>query len=515
MSDHESVAFFATAPYAMAVVDHDFRVRRANDAFATLAQVTVVDAVERTVRELLPDLATGLDPLLRRARDRGERADADLSLSGPTRARQQSFASVAFPLPDDGDPLIGLIVRDTTGAAEEQTFVAALHEISESIGATTTMTELEERIVRGAAIVPATVAVVLTVVDPETDRVRLVRLDGDVFERREADPDADAPLLEPYRSRDWHDESRATLVDTDAGHDWLHDDATSVVTGPLVNDGEIRGTLTWQLSVDTATDQAALALMRSFAGTARISLANIERQELDRRLAVSYQRSLLPGQLPEVDDLEVAGDYRSAMEPDRSGGDWYDVVERRDGAIVLVTGDAVGHGIRATIGMGHVRDIARSAALERTTPAEILRQVDLHVSELGEGTMAAIAMAVVAPGACLATVASAANPPAVHRRPDGGVELLEPAPGPFVGSGLDANYADLEVELEPGATIVLFSDGLVEDADGSLDEVLAEIAAAVASTDGAPETVCEALVARAESSRGRDDVVILAARRRD
>jgi serine phosphatase RsbU (regulator of sigma subunit) len=284
-----------------------------------------------------------------------------------------------------------------------------------------------------------------------------------------------------------------------------------VVAGPLRTDQLIVGTLMWQLAAPE--DHVSRATMRSYSASAAAAVEAIRRPELDRRLARTYQESLLPPELPDVGDLELVGRYRSAMAADRSGGDWYDVVPQRDGANVLIVGDAVGHGIDAAVSMGHVRDVTRAAALELTAPSAILKRVDRYLDELDDGTMAAMTIVVVSPSGDHFSIATAANPGPFLRRPTGTVESIDSPAGPFVGSGLDPEYEEQRHRFEPGAALILVTDGVVQRKGGSIDD--GERAAREALT--APfidlDDLCTRLIDGNGAESGHDDMVVLAALR--
>lgn len=501
------------APIGMALFNVDGSIGLVNAHFCRIADVEPDQAVGGCVRLVWPLIADEIEPLIERVVEKRVAVEADHTVSNEGGSPATLLHATYFPV-DAEVPMVGVVLRDVTSLTNSDAQFAARQRMADSVTSADNLSTLEETIVRWARIIPSAVAAHLTSVDPETNQLNLAEITSGSVSHREADPDTDGPMLLPFEAGEWTIWRRAELIEQFGQHDWLQDSTAMIAGCALTADSESAvGTLTWQLTAELEPESTTWELMQSIAATAAAALITMERSELDRRLALAYQRSLLPESLPTIDGLELAADYRSAMDPDRSGGDWYDVVRRRDGATVLIVGDAVGHGIDAAVNMGHVRDVARSAALELSTPDEVLTQVDRHIKELGEDSMAAMTVVVVAAGECVVSVALAASPPAVLRGSDGATELLDPAPGPFVGSPLDARYTSVDRDLDPGAMVVLLTDGLIESPDRDPDDGLRAVMETVGEQNGSVGDICTRLLDMIDESEAGDDIVVLAARR--
>ncbi|WP_242423776.1 SpoIIE family protein phosphatase [Frankia sp. EI5c] len=239
------------------------------------------------------------------------------------------------------------------------------------------------------------------------------------------------------------------------------------------------------------------------------AFGNALQYEREREIAVTLQRSLLPRTLPQVPGLTFAWRYLPGSAGALVGGDWYDVLVLDDGRLALVIGDVMGHGLHAAATMGQLRATARAYAVERFQPAAVLAALDAAINRLEQASITTVAMAVLDPASGKLTVASAGHlPPLVippHERP------WYPAvePGPPLGAG-SPDFPELELTLEPGSTLLLFTDGLVEDRSRPIDTGL-ELLRRHAAPGLSPERLCDGLLATLDRARGNeDDVAMLA-----
>jgi serine phosphatase RsbU (regulator of sigma subunit)/anti-sigma regulatory factor (Ser/Thr protein kinase) len=232
-------------------------------------------------------------------------------------------------------------------------------------------------------------------------------------------------------------------------------------------------------------------------------------------IADQLQRSLLPGLTFDPDRLRVATFYRAGVEGTQVGGDWYDVIELGAGRTGLVMGDVMGRGVRAAAVMGQLRAAVRAYARLDLPPADILEFLDGAVRELGEDQIVTCVYAVYDPGERSLTYANAGHLPPLLRAPGERTVRLTTAAGPPLGAG-PLTITEHRVQLEPGAVLVLYTDGLVEHRDSDLDVGIDALAAALP----APETVVDgalpdALVAALLPAGQDDDVAVLVAQVHD
>jgi PAS domain S-box-containing protein len=325
------------------------------------------------------------------------------------------------------------------------------------------------------------------------------------------------PLVMPVI--DWEHVERA-LPDSAAREALLRLGVGSGTVVPLVARGhtlgalglfnrEERGPLS-QDQVDTAVEigrRAGLALHH----------ARLYGQQ--RALADALQRSMLT-EPPEIEGCEVVVRYVPAAAGAEIGGDWYDAFFDREGQPVLAIGDVVGHDTRAAAAMGQVRGLLRGISFSSGgTPAEVLRRVDRAVEGLALDTMATALVARLEHDGIARTRlrwANAGHPPAVLIGADGEVTLLDDKPNDLLlGVFPDSVREDHVTDLETGATLLLYTDGLVERRDRDIDAGTDELMAVLREIAGLPlEELCDRLLERLFLPDAHDDVAVLAVRLR-
>ncbi|RBY75361.1 histidine kinase [Blastococcus sp. TF02-09] len=257
------------------------------------------------------------------------------------------------------------------------------------------------------------------------------------------------------------------------------------------------------------------------AARAGLALDNARLYRQQRLLAEELQRSLLT-EPPEPDHAEIVVRYLPAVEAAAVGGDWYDAFMQADGATTLVIGDVAGHDITAAATMGQLRGLLRGIATnDNSGPADVLSRLD--------GSMALLDMR----GLVTATVArfeqtmderlrgvtrmrwsNAGHPPPLVVHPDGTVAELTRRPSEMM-LGIDPGTARTEsvVTLDRGATVLLYTDGLIERRDRDLDAGLAALTEALTDLADLPlQELCDRLLERLVHGRPDDDVALVAAR---
>jgi serine phosphatase RsbU (regulator of sigma subunit)/anti-sigma regulatory factor (Ser/Thr protein kinase) len=228
--------------------------------------------------------------------------------------------------------------------------------------------------------------------------------------------------------------------------------------------------------------------------------------------AETLQRALLPTSLAIIPGVSVAARYLAAGEESQVGGDWYDVIALRDGRAGLVIGDVVGHGLHAASRMARLQSAVRAFALEGLRPGLVLERTSWFAVEDDRPTMATMLYGVLDPEAGTLRAASAAHPPPLVIDPAGGVRFAEGSLGSPLGARHYPTYEESAIAVEPGASIVLYTDGLVERPGVSLDEGLDRLRTIAGRLPSSPETLCDELVEAAlDGERPRDDVAVLVA----
>ena len=227
-----------------------------------------------------------------------------------------------------------------------------------------------------------------------------------------------------------------------------------------------------------------------------------ERQQ--REAAVTLQRSLLPQDLEQPDDLRVAATYQPGGTDAAVGGDWYDVITLGAGRTALVIGDVMGRGVRAAAVMGQLRTAVRAYARLDLPPHEVLQLLDGLAAEIDASQIATCVYAVHDPNENTLTYASAGHLPILVRDPDGTVHRASEATGPPLGTG-GWLHSSAAVPMRPGATAVLYTDGLVERRDADIDDGVAALERAFADAVGAADTICDRLLRAMGISEDHDD----------
>ncbi|MER0447179.1 SpoIIE family protein phosphatase [Streptomyces sp. Edi4] len=228
-----------------------------------------------------------------------------------------------------------------------------------------------------------------------------------------------------------------------------------------------------------------------------------------RETAVTLQRSLLPQELEQPDDLRVAATYQPGGTDAAVGGDWYDVITLGAGRTALVIGDVMGRGVRAAAVMGQLRTAVRAYARLDLPPHEVLQLLDGLAAEIDASQIATCVYAVHDPNEGRLVYASAGHLPILVRHEDGTVHQAGDPTGPPLGTGgwLHTSGA---IDLPPGATAVLYTDGLVERRREDIDEGVAALARALSGAVGTPQVVCGRLLrSLGVTAEHDDDVAVL------
>jgi serine phosphatase RsbU (regulator of sigma subunit) len=280
--------------------------------------------------------------------------------------------------------------------------------------------------------------------------------------------------------------------------------ATAAIV-PLVTPAEVVGVLTL-ISLDPSRPLDADALETATAVTAQAALAidNARLAQQQRDFTETMQRSLLPSALPEIPGLEIGHVYESSSKVD-VGGDVYDVLPLEDGRVAVCLGDVVGKGIEAAADMAMAKFTFRALARSYPEPAAFLaRANDVVVEEIALGKFLTMVYAVLDPKTGELAAANAGHPPVRLVRPDGAVQAL-PAPGLALGIDGGQEYEEKRVAVEPGSSVVLFTDGVIETrqdgelyGDARLDAFLTDNAALGA------QALVDALVADVRAFGGGD-----------
>ncbi|MFF1645267.1 SpoIIE family protein phosphatase [Streptomyces sp. NPDC058240] len=228
-----------------------------------------------------------------------------------------------------------------------------------------------------------------------------------------------------------------------------------------------------------------------------------------RETAVTLQRSLLPQELEQPDDLRIAATYQPGGTDAAVGGDWYDVITLGAGRTALVIGDVMGRGVRAAAVMGQLRTAVRAYARLDLPPHEVLQLLDGLAAEIDASQIATCAYAVHDPNEGRLVYSSAGHLPILVCDEDGTVHRAEDPTGPPLGTG-GWIHTSGTIPLPPGSTAVLYTDGLVERRSEDIDEGVAALERALSGAKGSPQVVCDRLIrSLGVTAEHDDDVAVL------
>jgi len=520
------------APVAFAFYDTDLRYRRINRALAEINGLPIDAHLGRRPREILPEaLGVAIEDILQRVLTSGAVVTDDDFTAVDAQGRQVSWQSAWYPARDDDGEILGVAV-----------LVSDVTERRRSEAALRMSYRRTERLQRATAALASALSL-----DDVVDVVR------DVGQDPAGASWAGIALVEGTEVR---------LVGTlGASSEWLHrvlptessPTTEALRTGLPVYLGsraELRSRFTgeWVEKYLAESSERAWAVLplRGVAGaTAALRLAYAEERDLgpderiflealaaqcalamerarlferERRIAAALQRSLLPSRLPEVPGLVVAARFHPALADGADvGGDWYDVFRVPGGEVAMVVGDVMGKGVVAAAGMGRVRAALRALSLTDPAPAAVLQGLDrvFDLTEEDEQLVTLIyALVDVTDGRV--TLAGAGHLPVLLVAGDGSpARFITEAVG-GTPLGLPEPRTSTSFVLEPGDTLLGYSDGLVEGRGGDLDAAFAALAAAAEAARTLPiAALVDSVVAVMTSERQRDDDVTLLALRRE
>ncbi|MGW1798441.1 SpoIIE family protein phosphatase [Streptomyces sp. NPDC001984] len=309
----------------------------------------------------------------------------------------------------------------------------------------------------------------------------------------------------------------------------------SMLAVPLRARGVNMGVATfWRAGAREPFERDDVSLAEELVARAAVSIDNARRYTREHGMAVTLQRSLLPRALPEQSALDVAYGYLPAQAAQGGvGGDWFDVIPLPGVRVALVVGDVVGHGLHAAATMGRLRTAVHNFSTLDVPPDELLWHLDELVTRIdqdetddSEGppvTGATCLYAVYDPGTGVCTLSRAGHLAPAVIRPDGGVEFPDVPGGPPLGLGGQLPFEATTLRLAEGSTLVLYTDGLVEDQDRDIDEgleLLRETLVRAGRTPEesvpvpTPEAMCRSVLRELVPDRPRDDIVLVVARTR-
>lgn len=230
-----------------------------------------------------------------------------------------------------------------------------------------------------------------------------------------------------------------------------------------------------------------------------------------RTVAYTLQHSLLPESLPDVEGLELGVRYVAGVEGVDIGGDWYDVVTLDDGRLFFVVGDVSGRGLRAATVMASLRYAIRAYAAQGDDPAAVLTKLTKLLSVVRDGAFATVLCGIIDVDRHEATLASAGHPYPLLVA-NGSTQFVPTRNGVPVGVSGTEPYESITASIPAKATLLIFTDGLVERRGEALDVGFQRLQNSSAGVAGSLEDLLTKVVRDAEHSGTQDDTAVLGIR---
>jgi PAS domain S-box-containing protein len=283
---------------------------------------------------------------------------------------------------------------------------------------------------------------------------------------------------------------------------------------PLLAAGAPIGALRFAFTRPREVTEEERVFLEALAGQCALAVERALLFEREHKTAETLQLSLLPGGLPELATLQLSARYHPATRHVQVGGDWYDAFTLPDDRLAIVVGDVMGKGVGAAATMGRVRNALRALALNDPRPAAVLSGLDRLFSATEEAEQfTTVAYAVIDPETGVGVLSNAGHPPPLIVGPHGPAALSTAEPGTPLGWPSHRQQTSFSVPV--GNTMVLYSDGLVENrrrgVDAGLDELVGVAADAAPEVVGDPEILVDYLVDRMLAGYEQDDDVTVLA----
>lgn len=264
----------------------------------------------------------------------------------------------------------------------------------------------------------------------------------------------------------------------------------SALAVPLLIENRVTGVLqVASTHVRHFSDDDSL-LLQLAAGRMAVAIEHARLYEQEHGIAAALQRSLLQNRIPEIPGLEIAARYLPGGAGVEVGGDWFDVIPLPQGRVGLVIGDVAGRGIRAATVMGQLRYATRAYAIDGARPGKVLARVNRLVDQMERPGMATAIYAIFDPDAGTLTWSRAGHPPPMLLG-EADATFLESDSSLPLGVTTDGQWTEATVSLDPGSTLLLYTDGLIEHRHRDIDKGFEILKKAAATAAGHAEAMCD------------------------
>jgi serine phosphatase RsbU (regulator of sigma subunit)/CheY-like chemotaxis protein len=318
------------------------------------------------------------------------------------------------------------------------------------------------------------------------------------------------PVRVPRAQAASRPEGRA-MAATDPRHPALEGWLAVPLTG---RNGRVLGLIEAGDKAEGDFTEADESMLVQLAQLASVAVENAEMFEREHEIAETLQRSLLPQRLPALSEVRLDARYLPAGGGREVGGDWFDAIVLPEGRVALAVGDVAGRGTQAAAVMGQLRIGMRAYAVQGLDPADVLRSLDRLLQGLSAAYMATAFYLLLDPATETARFANAGHPPPLAIGPDGGVRWMDEGVAVPLGVQPDGEgaYSTCELSVPRGSTLLLYTDGLVEERSSPIDDGLTRLRRAVEPPAVDLGVLCDRVLERMNAYGKSDDVALLAAR---
>jgi PAS domain S-box-containing protein len=549
---------FATAPVGLAFFDSDLRYMRINTALAEINGLSVEEHVGRSVQEVLPEADSAIVDQIREVLETGVPA-TDLEVRVATQrdpGRPRLFNASYYPVRSpEGETLgVGAVVTDITERHRAQI------ELAQSLEREREARAAAEAAERNASFLAETSALLDASLDYETTLQNVARLivsrmadwcgvdivepNGGfrsvavahvdpakvewaraITERFPPDPNAASGVANVIRTgtSELYQEIPQEMLEQAAVDDEHLDlirrlQLKSAMLVPMVARGRTLGAISIVGAESGRTyDEGDLALAEELARRAAMAVDNARLYTELSGIADTLQAELLPTEIPHIPGIDVSVRYRAAGELNRVGGDFYDVFGRGLNEWAVVIGDVSGKGAPAAAVTALARYTLRTATASADTPSAALHALNQALLERRrdqEFCSVALAFVTLCDDGLRVKLSLGGHPPALIKRASGEVQACG-SPGLLMGFVRDPPLSDDELRLEPGDTLLLYTDGVTDAAregdrfgDQRLTALVTELNPELHASEIA-ETIEHTAVAHAEF-QPQDDMALVA-----
>lgn len=230
----------------------------------------------------------------------------------------------------------------------------------------------------------------------------------------------------------------------------------------------------WPTRSPDGTVIGACAIVRDISDRKRAEAELTVLYEQQRHIALTLQRSLM-GTPPAIPGLATASRYRPATQGAGVGGDWFDLVPLGAGRVGVLIGDVMGRGLEAAAVMGQLRSAAHALAKTGMQPRQLMQALETVVADLDvPDQLVTCCYLVIAADAGEVTICSAGHLPTLIAAPGEGARALSAPVNAPLGVG-GVLYEQTSAEIPAGATLVLYTDGLIETPGSDIEDQLAQL----------------------------------------